>query len=53
MPIIHIELPDDAKEIVLKAQTEIKIKKKLGKYSQQSTIINIIREYGKFKKDSA
>lgn len=43
--MLTIQLPDDLKEYVLRLQGEIKVQKKLGKYSQASTIIAIIREH--------
>lgn len=42
-------MPDDVREYVLLLQGQIKSKKKLGKYSQQQTIITIIREHKELK----
>lgn len=38
-------MPEDLKAYVLKVQGEIKAKKCLGKYSQQKTILHIIKEH--------
>jgi len=40
-------IPEDLAEFILKNQWDIKIKKKIGKYSQSQTVIHIIKEYKK------
>lgn len=43
--MLKLELPEDLKAFVLKVQGDIKSQKCLGKYSQQKTIIRMIRDY--------
>lgn len=43
-----IDMPEDVRKYLLKIQMEIKLKKKVGKYSQQLTIYQIIREHQQF-----
>lgn len=45
--MLHLEMPSDVRAYVLQVQTDIKIKKGLGKFSQQLTIFHIIREHQK------
>ena len=50
MPIIKINMPLEERKHVLKYQAELKIRKGIGSYSQQSTIFAIIREHEEFCK---
>lgn len=43
--MLKLELPEDVKSFVLKMQGEIKSKKGVGKYSQQKTIVTMLRDY--------
>jgi hypothetical protein len=43
--MLKLDMPEDLKAFVLKVQGEVKSKKCLGKYSQQKTILHIIKEY--------
>ena len=53
--MLNLEMPEDVRKYILKVQGDIKAKKGIGKYSQQQTIIAIIREHqqlAKGKKES-
>lgn len=47
--MLNLQMPDDVRKYVLKIQGELKVKKGLGKYSQQLAIFQIIREHKEFK----
>ena len=49
MPTLKLDVPPDIHSYVLKIQGDIKSKKGLGKYSQQKTILTIIKEHQEFK----
>lgn len=42
-------LPEDIIKYILKIQGEIKSKKGIGQYSQELTVMQIIREHKEFK----
>ncbi len=47
--MIRYEMPKEIRSYVLLLQAELKIKKGNGKFSQQQTISQIIREYKELK----
>lgn len=48
MTSIYVKaIPEDLVSFILKTQWDLKIKKKVGKYSQSQTIIHIVKEYKK------
>jgi 5'-deoxynucleotidase YfbR-like HD superfamily hydrolase len=47
------DMPEDVKEILIKAQTEKKIEKKMLQYSIELTIYSIVREYDKLRTKQA
>ena len=49
--MILIDMPPDVRAYILKVQADIKIKKGLGKFSQQLTIFHVIREHQKVNED--
>lgn len=49
MSTLHLkDLPSDVKKYILKVQGEVKAKKGIAQYSQQSTICQIVREHKEF-----
>lgn len=44
-----IDIPDDVRDFILKKQAEIKCKKKIALYSQESTVYQIVKEHPDFK----
>ncbi len=49
MPVFPLkDMPLEVKQYILKVQAEIKIKKGISRYSQESTIYKIIREHKAF-----
>lgn len=43
---IHLtDMPEDVRAHILKVQMQIKLKKKIGKYSQQLALYQIVREH--------
>lgn len=49
--MINLELPKDVRDYVLEYQKDVKIRKSISQYSQQSTILSIIREHKKMCDD--
>jgi hypothetical protein len=45
MSILLKDVPADVKKIILEMQSDIKLKKQVGKYSQEKVIYQALRDY--------
>lgn len=52
-PQIHLEMPKDIRQHVLRYQTELKIKKGVSQYSLQMCILYMLREHEQMKSKEA